>query len=45
MNLIVNKVMELEIIHYTDGYGVVECSARSAVRKDCFAVKSELRNG
>ncbi len=33
MNLIVNKVMQLEVVHVTDGYGVIEQLAGSAVPK------------
>ena len=38
MNLIIYKVMELEIVHDTDGYGVIECFARSAIVKNLLAV-------
>ena len=38
MDLIVNKVMELEVIHDTHGYGVIERLAGTAVVKHGLAV-------
>lgn len=44
VDLIVNKVMELKIIHDADGYGVIKLPAGSAVGKDGLAVHAELRH-
>ena len=38
MNLIINKVMQFEIVHISDGYGIVKAVARSAVAKEGFAI-------
>ena len=44
MDLIVNQMMKLEVVHDTDGYGVVECLAGASVIKDGLAVDDlELR--
>ena len=47
MDLIINKVMEFEVIHYADRNGVIEFSARSAVVKSGLAgfVESEYLLG
>ena len=38
MNLIINKVMQLKVVHITNGNGVIELLARSAVDKRGLAV-------
>ena len=45
MDLIVNEVVELEVIHYTNGYGVVEGLARAAVVKSYLTVDNLKRLG
>ena len=44
MDLIVDQVMELEIVHDADSYGVVERLARSAVVKCCLAGERDARH-
>ena len=43
MDLLVNEVMELEVVHVSDGYGVVEGLARSAVDEGGLAVLTVAR--
>ena len=43
MNLIVNQVMELEVVHITNGNGVIKIFARPAVLEPRLAVLAQSR--
>ena len=43
MNLVIDKVEKLEVIHDADRYGVIKASARASVGEDGLAVLTQTR--